>query len=312
MNLAVVKSAGGVPASAEQMAKINAFSRRELSAEEVYVFSLVLCDNEVDRDFERFPTASLEKLAELFVGKTGIFDHNPKGENQNSRIFETALEGDETREAIAGEPYCALRAWAYMMRCDKNADLILEIDAGIKKEVSVGCAVEKTLCSLCGADMRKPCTHEAGKSYDGVLCYHELVNPTDAYEWSFVAVPAQKRAGVTKGAAGVADGEVLKALEGGAVTLTKAQAAGISAKIKELEGLAQCGQKRMEELRRRMVKTAAFAVPALDAAVVREVADTMDERQLEAFCKGLSTRVPGFLQLGGGGDEKADNGAFLI
>ena len=215
MKQAVIQKAADTPATGEQLAKINRFSRRELSAEEVYVFSLLLCDNEVDRDYERFPAASLEKLAALFVGKTGIFDHNPRGENQTARIFETAVETDQGRLTAAGEPYAALRAWAYMVRCDKNADLILEIDAGIKKEVSVGCAVERAECSICGADVReRPCSHEAGQEYGDALCWHELRNPTDAYEWSFVAVPAQKRAGVTKGAH-TAGEDLVKSLEGG-------------------------------------------------------------------------------------------------
>lgn len=229
MKQAVIQKAADTPATGEQLAKINRFSRRELSVEEVYVFSLLLCDNEVDRDYERFPAASLEKLAALFVGKTGIFDHNPRGENQTARIFETAVETDQGRLTAAGEPYAALRAWAYMVRCDKNADLILEIDAGIKKEVSVGCAVERAECSICGADVReRPCSHEAGQEYGDALCWHELRNPTDAYEWSFVAVPAQKRAGVTKGAH-TAGEDLVKSLEGGGgVTLGHAQALALA------------------------------------------------------------------------------------
>ena len=58
----------------DNMAKINGFSRRELSESEVYVFPVVLCDNEVDRDFERFSNEALKELAKLFIGKTGIFD----------------------------------------------------------------------------------------------------------------------------------------------------------------------------------------------------------------------------------------------
>ena len=45
---------------------INTYSRRELKEDEVYVFSVVLCDNDVDRDFERFTVESLEKLCKLF------------------------------------------------------------------------------------------------------------------------------------------------------------------------------------------------------------------------------------------------------
>ena len=136
----ILKNLGG-EVSAAQLEAINRFSRRALEADEVYVFSLLLCDNAVDRDGERFSSGALQKLASLFVGKTGIFNHDPKGQNQTARIFETAVETDDGRVVENGEPYRALRAWAYMVRCPKNEDLILEIDAGIKKEVSVGCAV---------------------------------------------------------------------------------------------------------------------------------------------------------------------------
>lgn len=82
-----------------------------------------------------------------------------------------------------------------MVRTDKNADLIAEIDAGIKKEVSVSCSASKNICSVCGCDKRiTQCEHHKGQ--DG--CHVILDDITDAYEWSFVAVPAQINAGVTK------------------------------------------------------------------------------------------------------------------
>ena len=68
----IVKQAQGgqtVAVTEEQLEQINRFARRELKAEEVYSFSVRLCDNEVDRDGERFPRRTLEELAELFVGQ---------------------------------------------------------------------------------------------------------------------------------------------------------------------------------------------------------------------------------------------------
>ena len=44
----------GAAVTAEDLALINKLAKAELTAEQVYVFSLRLCDNEVDRDFERF------------------------------------------------------------------------------------------------------------------------------------------------------------------------------------------------------------------------------------------------------------------
>ena len=59
-----IEALGGVP-TADQLQKINKMSRRILKAEEVFVFSVVLCDNEVDRDNERFAIDALNTMSEL-------------------------------------------------------------------------------------------------------------------------------------------------------------------------------------------------------------------------------------------------------
>lgn len=178
--------------------QLNKFTRRELSADEVFIFSVTLCDNEIDRDNERFTRVSLDEMAEKFIGVTGIFDHDPKGGNQTARIFSAEVI-EEDRENSVGEKYAYLKGYAYMVRTDSNADLIREIDGGIKKEVSVSCTADRQICSICGTDRRvKACHHVKGRRYDGKKCFVSLEGISDAYEWSFVAVPAQVRAGVTK------------------------------------------------------------------------------------------------------------------
>ncbi len=183
----------------ELLEQLNRFTRREHTAEEVYVFPVTLCDNEIDRDNERFSVKALEEMAEKFVGVTGIFDHDPKGENQTARIFLTEVVQEERTNSL-GERYACLKGYAYMVRTASNADLIREIDGGIKKEISVSCSAESQTCSVCGADRKtNPCRHIKGRTYDGKRCFFTLESITDAYEWSFVAVPAQIHAGVTKG-----------------------------------------------------------------------------------------------------------------
>lgn len=198
--------------------QLNKFTRREHSLDEVYLFDLILCDNEIDRDGDCFSAEALAELQKRFVGVTGIFDHNPQSGNQNARIFRTELRSDPQRMTRAGMPYTWLAANAYMVRTEGNADLIREIEAGIKKEVSISCAVGKRCCSVCGANhLRKPCTHIKGRSYGGTLCYTMLDEVNDVYEWSFVAVPAQRHAGVTKTLGGVhcdAETEMLRAAYG--------------------------------------------------------------------------------------------------
>lgn len=187
----------------ETLEKLNKFTRREMSEDEVYIFDVILCDNDIDRDGERFSLNALKSLEKLFVGKTGIFDHNPKSAGQTARIFSAELVTDNSKTTAAGEPYTYLKGSAYMVRTDENLSLIREIDGGIKKEVSISCSAKSRKCSVCGADLnRKGCPHTAGKSYNGKIAHAVLDDITDAYEWSFVAVPAQVNAGVTKKFAG--------------------------------------------------------------------------------------------------------------
>ena len=104
-------SSCGVPSSG-QLAAINAQAKAQLTKEQVYVFSLRLCDNQVDRDFERFDSAALPALAKLFLGKTGIVDHRWSADNQVARIFET--------QVVKEEGVSFIKAWAYMRRGGEN------------------------------------------------------------------------------------------------------------------------------------------------------------------------------------------------
>ena len=110
----------------EVLGKINSFTRKPVTKERVYAFPIVLCDNETDRDGERFSESALEKLATLFVGKTGIFDHDPKGRNQTARIFDAFTDRPEGRLTSDGRQYVCLVARAYMVTTQANASLIAE------------------------------------------------------------------------------------------------------------------------------------------------------------------------------------------
>ena len=189
---------GTAPADAgADLEIINRYSLRALKPEELYCFSLVLCDNDVDRDGERFSAACLEALAPLFLGKAGISDHVWSAEGQVARLYWAEAVTTDRKTAL-GDPLVQLRGRAYMLRSEENRPLIDAIDAGIRKEISVGVAVRRRVCSVCG---KERCGHQAGAVYAEKTCYFTLEDPADAYERSFVAVPAQWGAGVTKGSA---------------------------------------------------------------------------------------------------------------
>ena len=287
--------------SDEDLALINSHSRKALGRDDVYTFKLTLCDNEIDRDLEQFSPEALASLAPLFVGKTGIFDHSMKSRDQTARIFKTAVEAPEGRQNSLGQPYVKLTACAYMPKTEKNAPIIDEIDAGILKEISVGCSVGKINCSVCGADLRKsPCTHIKGEAYSGKPCYHILSEPRDAYEWSFVAVPAQINAGVSKsfniqnerhGETKMSDIlKMLKESENGA-TLTKAQALEFAENYEFALKLAEYGEKYRSDMCDKLSALCAVALPEMDLKIFYGIADKLDVKELSALHKALESRA---------------------
>ena len=77
--------------SREDLLLINRLAKSELGPDQVYTFAVRLCDNEVDRDWERFDQEALEELSRLFVGRSGIFDHNWSAEGQTARLYKTEV-----------------------------------------------------------------------------------------------------------------------------------------------------------------------------------------------------------------------------
>ena len=255
--------------NSEDLELIGALARKPLEQEEVYTFSVRLCDNEIDRDFERFTVRTLEQLAPMFVGKAGIFDHQWSARGQAARIYKTEIVREPGRVTGAGDGYCWLKGCAYMVRTDGNRDLIAEIEGGIKKEVSVGCAVERAICSICDCDRTQTdCGHEKGQKYGGQLCWADLEEAKDAYEFSFVAVPAQPAAGVVKTARW-----------------------GDARSAARLEEEAALGRRCLEQLRGEVVRLALLADRELSVQAMKSLADKLSHQELEELRKSYARRA---------------------
>ncbi len=300
MNKAFKSSVSPCEVTAEDLEQINRYTVKELSADEVYCFNVILCDNDIDRDGERFSDEALIQLAELFVGVTGIFDHDPKSSNQTARIYRAECTAIPDRKNSVGEEYRCVKARAYMPLTEKNADLISDINAGIKKEVSVSCAVGSFTCSVCGSDMRyDPCHHVKGETYDGKLCYCTLSQINDAYEWSFVAVPAQVNAGVTKSYTKEIEKmeNCIKAIkDGNAVKLTESESKQLSEYIKKLEKQAQDGIVYRRALTEETTKYAVLSVPSLSGESIEKMCSGVETDELikirNAFRKKAEDVIP--------------------
>ena len=287
-------AAVGVP-NAQQLEKINALAKGTLTAEQVYVFSVRLCDDQVDRDFERYDTEALPVLAKLFVGKSGIVDHKWSAGSQLARIFDTEIL---TEDGVTG-----IKAWAYIRRGGAGDEWIADIEAGIKKEVSVGCAMGRSVCSICGGDYGS-CGHRKGEYYEGQLCCAILRDPVDAYEFSFVAVPAQREAGVLKG---LGRQRCLKEL---------AEEFGVQEEYRGLWKLARMGQQYQKQLSDEVVRLGLMLGLKVAEPVLRSAAEKLSGPELvelrNALREQAAEKYPIQLQLGSVRGEEAMESGYLI
>ena len=285
---------GGVP-SAVQLEAINAQAKGKLTAEQVYVFSLRLCDDQVDRDGERFDTAALPGLAKLFIGKTGIVDHKWSSDSQVARIFAT--------EVVQENGVSFIKAWAYIRRGGAADEVIADIEAGIKKEVSVGCAMGRSVCSVCGSDYGT-CGHVKGESYDGAVCCAILREPMDAYEFSFVAVPAQREAGV------------LKALGSRRCLKELAEEFGAQAEYRALFKDAQLGRQYQKLLCDEVVRLCLALSLGVEEPVLRSMMSKASANELMQMKSALEGRMeemyPVKCQLPGAARGEVVESGFLI
>ena len=182
---------------------------------------------------------------------------------------------------------------------------------------------------MCGADQReKPCGHKKGRYYGGkgakVLCYHSLEEPTDAYEWSFVAVPAQPKAGVVKGFSPKKGGEnmnfedVKKALSSGEeITLSAEQSGQILSDIKRLESLASFGKCQMENLRKEVSRLGGIARPEIGIKKFEDLVKALDADSLSTLKRVFETeaakKVPMPRQIESDPNtQKPENDKFII
>ncbi len=288
----------GVP-DEKDLELISRFTRKTPGAEDIYTFSVILCDNEIDRDNERFSLSALETLKEMFLGVTGIFDHSMKSSDQTARVYKTEIVRDETKKTTAGEVYTCLKAGCYMLRTDKNSQLISEIDGGIKKEVSISCSVEKKVCSVCGNDIRsRECNHISGKN----KCHVILENPTDAYEWSFVAVPAQRNAGVSKSMKknrfhGSEEVQKLFDIIGKAFDekitpdMSQGQLNSLECLIKRMKEDADLGRNRRIEAEKEIIALSAFTLPDADTEMLTNVLSKINTDEVMMLHKAFGRRA---------------------
>ncbi len=140
----------------------------------------MLCDNEVDRDYECFTRGALEKLAVLFEGKTGLLDHERTSRGQSARIYAAQVKDFFRKSGPRGEPYAQHGAGVRAAeKCGDGGLYRSRSRAASAREVSVGARSQAHVLGLRRGGLRAPAQAALRR---GALRAHSR-QPTDAYEF---------------------------------------------------------------------------------------------------------------------------------
>lgn len=207
--------------SDEQLGRINQFTRRPVTADEVICFTTLSCNDIVDRDDDRFTSDCVKDFAALEqpfspVGKSYMVDHSRSISGAVGRIF-----GVDTKKVSGG---LFLANEVYIPNTDQYRGFIEDVDFGINWAVSVGVVLGKDACTVCEGPFSwwgYWCVngHDKGMWYDpksdetdswgyptpveegtsgAVKCIREFSDPIDFYELSQVFLGAQYFAALEK------------------------------------------------------------------------------------------------------------------
>jgi hypothetical protein len=178
----------------EQLAKINRFTRRPFTADELYIGQLRLANNAIDRDTERFSEGILQAFAATAIRKTLLMDHD-KWESSKSAIgkfFDVETEklapdiaAEQTGETFRLPPDITevmfLSPWFYIPKAGIDEKQLVKIDAGVFDFASIGFRAEALV----------PVSDDMGATL-----FYEYRGKGEMTEGSLVYLGAQHGAGV--------------------------------------------------------------------------------------------------------------------
>jgi len=203
--------------TAGQLAKINALAKKELSADDVFVYrNMLVGDQMVPRRYIRIHKSMLDVM--LQHTKQGIAQIDShlwaSGWGSANRVipYGRSFDGIIRREECPDTMNPEMMTKAYNLYADfympmgleidgvKTDDLAKGIETGVIFDTSIGWYADRMECSICGNDIRdgQNCPHWPGREYpeEGGLCFVWAKPPGGLMENSFVFDGAYPGAGI--------------------------------------------------------------------------------------------------------------------
>ena len=171
------------------LAAINRYALKPVERENVAVFTIEVCHDQVDKHFSRFPKEELETIARLVPGRPLMLLHDIRTKMPLGKIFRGWLAlNDQHTET---EHYrSSVQADVYVLRTAENASAIENIEGGVWAETSIGFSFRLPECSICNSDLRS-CDHQPGRTYEGRQCHYIMREVLEVIETSLVPSGSQ-------------------------------------------------------------------------------------------------------------------------
>jgi hypothetical protein len=167
---------------AADLAAVNQYALKPQGAEDVAIFQMDLCNDQVDRHFSRFPKEELAKINGMVPGRPLMERHDMRGSLPRGTFFRSGIHEEGGVMSVRPE--------VYVLRTKENEEFIRQIEGGVYRETSIGFVFERPECAVCGKDMRV-CEHIAGRMYEGKQCHYLMRNVVDVIEGSVVGAGSQ-------------------------------------------------------------------------------------------------------------------------
>jgi hypothetical protein len=168
------------------MDAINQIALKPLAPEDVAVFRLELCNNQIDSHNSMFPDDELPVIAMKVIGKPLMELHDLRGSLPRGTFFASEVVSDGAKKTVVCD--------VYIPRIEENREAIANIEAGVYREISIGFSFRTPECSVCGKDLRM-CEHVPGREYENAsgkrMCYYTMRGILDVLEGSIVPSGAQ-------------------------------------------------------------------------------------------------------------------------
>lgn len=167
--------------SSDSLARISQMTLRPVTAEDVAVYTISVCNDRPDHFNTQFRRKALDSVARLIIGK-GLFRNHQLWESGDlaiGRCFDARVVNDAGITTVEAD--------TYIPRCSELDGIIARMDLQVIHEVSLQWWSYPVECSICG---RSPydvdCSHAMGKDYDGKLAVGEIPDVHDVVEYSLV------------------------------------------------------------------------------------------------------------------------------